>query len=195
MATLLTAPEAPERLASGEQAIEISDEIQSFPRLEDALDDELGQLESAQIPVDWRLRPVKGELRFAFADAQSREVMARMDARVSLPLVCQRCLEPFDQTLEVTSRVLIVDDEKKAGSDDVEAWEIDGGLLRPIDLVDELLVMAMPFAAKHADARVCGVEFEEQAVAEDKVRPFADLRAQLEAAGPAGDTADGRDNE
>ena len=34
-------------------------------------------------------------------------------------------------------------------------WELDEPQLRPIDVIDELLVMAMPFSAMHDDAKQC----------------------------------------
>lgn len=195
MAKLLTAPEAPANLASSGQVIEFSAEIRSFPRLREALERELVGLEAARAPDNWGARAVVGTLEFAFADAQSREVTTKLDATVSVPLVCQRCLEPFDETLEVRSRLLFVDDENGQGEQGREAWELEGDLLRPIDLVDELLVMAMPFAAKHPDVADCGVVVEEAADSEsrDTVRPFAGLRAQMKAARPPDEPAEGQD--
>jgi len=182
MAKLLSAPELPARLASTGQAIEISEQISEFPRLSEALDRDLGQLEAAQRPAEWRTLPVTGRVRFDFADAQSEDVTAEVEATAVVPLVCQRCLEPFEHRLEAKARLLLLRGGDHPGREGFESWELDEDLLRPLDLVDELLVMAMPFAAKHARDAECGAVVEEAAAPEETVRPFADLKAQLEAA-------------
>jgi uncharacterized metal-binding protein YceD (DUF177 family) len=59
----------------------------------------------------------------------------------------------------------------------------DGPVIRPADIVDEVLIMAMPLAPVHADRRDCGPLAErlapDRAAAGDTARPFADLRARL----------------
>ncbi len=59
--------------------------------------------------------------------------------------------------------------------------------MRPLDLVDELLVMALPFAALHEEASCRRAAVETGAVTEEPLRPFADLRAQMEAASEPGE--------
>lgn len=195
MGKLLTAPTAPEKLASSGQVIEFSQEIRSFPRLEQALGQELETLDEAQVPEDWQSRLVTGVLEFSFADAQSQgEVRAEVEANASVPLVCQRSLEPFDQVLEVIGRLEFVADDKTPVGDGWEAWELDDELLRPAELVDELFVMAIPFAPRKADSDQG--EFAEESLAgesRDTIRPFADLRAQIEAAKLPDDPAEGQD--
>jgi uncharacterized metal-binding protein YceD (DUF177 family) len=182
MAKLLSAPESPAKLASTRQVIEISEQISEFPRLSEALEQDLGQLETAQRPAQWQTLPVTGRLRFDFADAQSEDVTVEVEATTVVPLVCQRCLEPFEKQLEADTRLLLVQEADHPGREGLENWELEEDLLRPIDLVDELLVMAMPFAAKHAGDADCGAVAEEAAAPEETVRPFADLKAQLKAA-------------
>ena len=53
MVKLFTEPEAPEKLASLGQVIEISEEVSQFPRLSDALHRELELLDDARVPDGW----------------------------------------------------------------------------------------------------------------------------------------------
>lgn len=182
MAKLLTALEAPARLASSGQAIEISDEISSFPRLSEALAGELERLEPAQRPANWQRGVVTGTARFDFADPGSRDVVVEISARADVPQVCQRCLGAFDWPLETDAKLLLARGDDPAEREGYETWEVEDALLKPIELVDELLVMALPFAAMHADDADCVATASEDTDVEDTVRPFADLKAQIEAA-------------
>ncbi len=181
MAKLLTALEAPSRLASSGQAVEISDEISCFPRLSEALEAELERLDPAQRPANWQTEAVRGEARFDFVDPESRDVVAQIVARTVVPQVCQRCLAAFEWPLEADAKLLLASGTDLREREGFETWEIEDDLLKPIELVDELLVMALPFAAKHADDE-CAVAAEAESKTKDTVRPFADLKAQLEAA-------------
>ena len=61
-----------------------------------------------------------------------------------------------------------------------EIWEVEGDTIRPIDIVEEALIMAMPLSAVHPASEMCGPLAEN--VADDNrktVRPFADLRSQM----------------
>ena len=63
--------------------------------------------------------------------------------------------------------------------DDYEVWELEEDTLRPLDVVEELLIMAMPFSAKHdnlADCKAFSAAIEN--VTEIR-RPFAALGAQM----------------
>jgi len=52
--------------------------------------------------------------------------------------------------------------------------------IRPIDFVEESLVMAMPLAPVHDSREECGARFEiNKEVEAEQVRPFADLKSQM----------------
>jgi uncharacterized metal-binding protein YceD (DUF177 family) len=77
------------------------------------------------------------------------------------------------------------------GFDDYEVWELDEQTLRPQDIVEELLIMAMPFSAKHDNMADCKVFLSADPSAgssddpshddgtEKLVKPFAALRSQM----------------
>ena len=104
--------------------------------------------------------------------------------------MCQRCLEVFAAPLEIDSKLQFVRDDATPVQSGCEAWELEEAVVRPLDLVDELLVMALPFAAMHDDVDCSGGVTLDAPVTEETVRPFAELRAQMEAASRPEDPAE-----
>jgi uncharacterized metal-binding protein YceD (DUF177 family) len=182
MAKLLIAAESPETWADGGQVIEFAEEISVFSKLEEALGQELGRIRVAEQPANWKQVVVSGRVSFGFADAQSNDVVAAVAVRTEVPLVCQRCLEAFSAPLEVDEKLLLVRDGEAPGRPGYEAWELEEDSVCPLDLADELLVMALPFAALHDDVNCSAGAVADAPAAEETVRPFADLRAQMKAA-------------
>ena len=138
-------------------------------------------LDTDKIPADWRETPVTGRLEFGFADAQQLlpSVQCRVEAKVHA--VCQRCLEPFQLTLESEASLLLLEMEQDVdGYDDYEVWELEEALLRPQDIVEELLIMALPFSAMHTESAACKtLSAEMKDDAEKMTTPFAALREQM----------------
>ncbi len=171
----------PQELAAGRQVIEITDKIDNFEQLSAVIEADLESLDAENRPNNWRQAPVEVQLDFGFADAQARQpgVTGKVSAEVAA--VCQRCLQPM--TLLIQQPVNLLFGESTAGSEtgEVEVWELEESRFRPIDLVEELLVMAMPFAAM-CDGEQCGavVEDTDSEPAKDTTRPFADLKSQME---------------
>ncbi len=159
--------------------------------LRDALESDLAALAPAERPRDWQSGKVTGVARFDFVDTESREVAVEITAEAAVPQVCQRSLEAFEYRLAIDAKLLLAAGTDAPERDGYETWEVEGDRIRPIDLVDELLVMALPFAAKLANDKDRTGVLAETAEASDTVRPFADLKAQMEAASspdePAGD--------
>ena len=171
----LTDRRPPHELAKSQQVIEINDKIGEFERLCDVVSADLEALDEGSRPADWRDTPVVGQLRFGFAD--NRDDLPALDgnAQTTIYAVCQRCLEPMRLTLEVELKLLLAEGEL----DGYEAWELDENTVRPLDIVDEALVMAVPMSAMHTDSERCR-PMEPVDGADDKTRPFAALRAQME---------------
>jgi uncharacterized metal-binding protein YceD (DUF177 family) len=103
------------------------------------------------------------------------EVTATLDA------VCQRCLEPFRLTLSVELRLLptTVEQGVSAGAD-FEPWELDEEMVCPAEIVEEVLIMAIPLSAMHDTTEACGGYEPADEQAEQTTRPFAALKAQLD---------------
>ncbi|MCH8060154.1 MAG: DUF177 domain-containing protein [Proteobacteria bacterium] len=103
------------------------------------------------------------------------------EVEVTIDAVCQRCLEPFRLPLAAELRLLLVKKNSAAVKvDDYENWELAEDKLRPLDIVEEALIMAMPFAAMHANDASCNKPEEVIDAPGGKVQPFATLRSQMD---------------
>jgi len=167
--------------AAASQVIEITDKIGDFGELSAIIEADLGALDADKIPADWRDSVVEGRLEFGFADAQQMLPTVIWQARVTVDAVCQRCLQPFRLPLEAEGELLLLAfDQSADGFDDYEVWELQQDQLRPQDIVEELLVMAMPFAAMHTESAACkALSAEEGDNEEEMTTPFAGLREQM----------------
>ena len=168
------------------QVFEIASKVGDFSELARIVKADLDSLDADRIPRGWRDEPLTGRLAFGFADAQGRVPTIDGELAVTLDAVCQRCLTAFRMPLSVTMQLLPVVangseiGKADSGNDEYEVWELDDEMVCPADIVEEALIMAMPFAAMHAEAGECE-NFEPAADgAEQTTRPFAGLKAQLE---------------
>ena len=177
----------PAELAACGQVIDFKETITDFARLAAIVEADLDALDPAKMPPGWRDAEVCGRLEFGFADAQSglgagaRWPVLQGTVTVTIDAVCQRCLEPFQVPLIADLRLLLTTDTSTSVAEGgCEVWELEEDTLRPLDLVDEALVMALPFATMHVDDATChGPEvLEEESGA--RIRPFAGLKSQME---------------
>lgn len=171
-------------LARAGQVIECTAELQRLVRLAAAVEAELAGLAGPDRPTAWRQVPVSIRLRFGFADAADRVPVVVGAASAAVAAVCQRCLECFELPLVADfGYVLQAPDESAPELTGYDAWELGELVVRPVDLVDEALLMAWPLAAAHRSSTECGPLARRLAIeTEDKVHPFADLKAKLERA-------------
>ena len=180
MANPLLERAPPKAFAERGQIIEKQEKLELFPRLSEVVGDDLRRLDAAR--GEWRQSPVAIRLAFGWADTERDLPVLEGHAAAEVPAVCQRCLEPFRLTLEAGLRLLFSGPGRSVDpSLDYEVWELDEPLLRPLDVVDEALVMAMPLAAMHESEADCGPLAEQARTEKDEaqVRPFADLRSKL----------------
>jgi len=163
------------------QVIEIAEKIGVFERLSSVIEEDLAMLDADKIPADWRDTQVTGRLEFGFADAQQQLPRVRCRVAADVAAVCQRCLEPFRLSLESEANLLLLEMEQDAdGYDDHEVWELEEKFLRPRDIVEELLIMALPFSAMHTESAACRtLSAKAEDNAEEMTTPFAALREQM----------------
>ena len=168
-------------LAAGAQVIEVAEKISDFEQLSEIVEADLAALDADRMPTGWRDSAVDGSLEFGFADAQ--QVLPKVICRVGVIVdaVCQRCLEAFRLPLEVEADLLLLKPEQDAdGFDELEVWELGETLLRPQDVVEELLIMALPLSAMHVDSTSCKALAPEAEESAKKMKtPFAALRDQM----------------
>lgn len=132
--------------------------------------------------LDWQAR---GELRMG--SNSFSQIWLHLQATVSLPLVCQRCLGPADIAVAFDRSFRFVATEEQAEAEDEDAEEDVLALRRDFnlrELIEDELLMSLPVVPRH---EVCPTEVK--LVAQDpdfeaesgaKPNPFAVL-AKLQA--------------
>ena len=172
---------SPAELADRAQVVDKKVELRSLARLDEVVANDLSSLTKEDIPQKWRQAPVAIRLAFGWADDGRRfpTVEGRVAARV--PAVCQRCLGPLELNLDVDLKLLLAGPGQVAhATDDYELWEIDEATIRPLDILEEALIMAMPLSAMHGRGESCDTPGETVPTeSADTVRPFADLRSKI----------------
>lgn len=168
----------PQELAASGQVIEIANKVGDFERLAGIVEADLCALDPEQIPPDWRNASIKGRLGFAFATAQERVPVLDGRLAATIAAVCQRCLAPFELPLELELRLAF---SASQGSDEAyELWELEDDRLTPADIVEETLIMALPYIAVHGDDSACRPAAVPGDEAVRMTTPFANLKAQME---------------
>jgi uncharacterized metal-binding protein YceD (DUF177 family) len=167
--------------SAGSQIIEIAEKISNFEHLAAIIEADLAALDAAKIPAGWRDALVVGQMEFGFADAQHTLPMVKCRVTATVDAVCQRCLEAFRLPLETEADLLLLGIEQEAeGYAEYEVWELEEGLLQPQSIVEEMLIMALPFAAMHVESAACKALSPVVAEsADDVTTPFAALREQM----------------
>ncbi len=183
MANPLLVSAAPENLARRKQVIESVEKLSTFKRLEAIVAQDLAALASGDAPANWGKSPITVCIEFGWADAREHWPRVTGRAAAAVPAVCQRCLEVCTVELDVDIDLLLLKSSDTRSADEaLEVWEMEQDQLRPIDVVEELLIMAMPLAAMHAQASECGVLLGDAASGKgseaggDTNRPFAELK-------------------
>lgn len=134
-----------------------------------------------------------GVVRYELHFAPEREGRVRITGHLGAELdaICQRCLQPFRLPLEVDVNVSVADSPLPATHPgtkvDREAPEPDeadvDGLGSLADLVEEELLLAIPFLPRHdvSDCPAAGRQTENEPREEgESRRPFAGLREALQ---------------
>ena len=172
----------PQEFAAGRQVIDFENKIGDFESLAGIVETDLSTLDADKMPAGWRDRKISGRLSFGFADAQQELPQLEGSVSATVDAVCQRCLEPFELILSADLRLLFAGDETQAADESgFEVWELDEETVRPLDIVDEALVMAVPMAALHEDDETCkGPDVVAEERSRDTIRPFAALKSQME---------------
>ena len=174
----------PGDLADRSQVFDIKGKISEFPRLLEIVASELERLPAAARPRAWRATPVAIRLEFAWADGRREIPAVEGDLAAELAAVCQRCLEPFVLPISARVKMLLMSDAAASQREGFEVWELQEETIRPLDIVEEALIMAMPLATVHGSSDDCGALADTIAGDEaSTTRPFKDLRSRMEKTG------------
>jgi uncharacterized protein len=119
-----------------------------------------GEIPLTQLP---RLRELltssEGSVAAVLRLLQRREgyVTAELCYRVALELTCQRCLEPLQIGLEDCVPVAVVESQAVEAFVPAECEPVllENGRLRPADLIEDELIIALPLVPKHATEQGC----------------------------------------
>jgi len=170
----------PSELAESGQVIEFSEKISDLEKLAEIVEGDLETLDPDTLPLNWRDTVVAGQLNFSFADAQEGVVALAGEVATTIDAVCQRCLSAFRMPLKAELRLLFdADDSAKVDGEHYEIWELEEEEFRPLDLVEEALIMALPLVALHVDDEACRRADRPAAEPGEKIRPFAALKSQM----------------
>jgi uncharacterized protein len=106
------------------------------------------------------LHSAVGSVRAALRFRQRRDgwVGVELDLEASVELVCQRCLEPFRQAVVERVGVVLADAAALPTTvpEGFEPFEVEGGRLRPAELIEDELIVAIPLVPKHPREEDCG---------------------------------------
>jgi uncharacterized metal-binding protein YceD (DUF177 family) len=173
---------SPAELANVGQVVEKQVQLQTFAHLTEVVAADLSSLAEDEAPQKWRHAPVAIRLAFGWADGGRRLPTARGRVTARVPAVCQRCLGLLELTLDVELALLLAGPNEVAdATDDYEIWEIDEPTIRPLDILEEALIMSMPTSALHGPGEGCDPPSEGLPTdGMDTVRPFADLRSRID---------------
>ena len=140
---------------------------------------------AADSPIEWS---ALGEIRSA--QTGQDEVWLHVKARVSMPLVCQRCMGPMEVALDVSPSFRFVATEEIALAQDEEAEEDVLVFTREFNLaalVEDELLMALPLIPRHAvcptQVKLSAADAEFDQASGEMTNPFSAL-AQLKGLKP-----------
>ena len=180
MANLMLEREPPEVLASRGQVIENTRSVGDFGRLSEIITADLRELPDEKMPQQWRQVPVDITLRFGWLKARPGVPVVEGAVSTRGPAVCQRCLGPVELPLDVLLKLLLPQSGmSSAGYEDFEVWEYDEHDVRPADIVEEALIMALPFSALHRPDDCSAMPEPDQVDDSRTIRPFEDLKSLM----------------
>ena len=131
-------------------------------------------LTPASTPVHWQ---AQGSTRQAAG--QSKEIWLDLQAEITLTLDCQRCLQAMDEPLRVSRSFRFAHDEASAARLDEEIDEDVLVISRHFDLlalVEDELIMALPFAPRHAACQAAAALQDDSVHVDEQPHPFAVLQ-------------------
>jgi uncharacterized protein len=83
---------------------------------------------------------------------------ATLELETTVELLCQRCLEPFEQPISERIELMLLQPGASSPSipEGYEPVELDNGRLLPARLIEDELIVSIPLVPKHARIEDCG---------------------------------------
>ncbi|HEX7326769.1 MAG TPA: YceD family protein [Rhodanobacteraceae bacterium] len=159
-----------ERMVAGRRSFAGALAVASLTRLAEALAGTLGE--------------VRYQLDFQHSALGGLELRVRASARLTLE--CQRTLQPFQWPAAVDTRLglLASEDEVVALPEGYEPLLLEHGSLQPRKVIEDELLLALPLVPVKPGSEVAQGDWNTSGAGTpdaEVVRPFADLRALLNA--------------
>lgn len=172
----------PGQLAKRGQVIDCKVKFKELGRITEIVESDLAALPESEKSAQWRDAPVSIKLRFGLKQLSRTVPVVEGEVSTTLDAVCQRCLGLCSLPLKARLRYVLVPYGDAADQfDDYEVWELTEKTVLPLDIVEEALLIAMPFTALHECSAQCGTLAPEiSPESAETVRPFAGLKAQLD---------------
>ncbi len=126
---------------------------------------------------------VTAQLEFGFFEGR---VTVAVQVHGELMLTCQRCLKPCKCGVEESTALAVVERDTDEVPGGYEPLLEEPERLSLTGVIEEQVLLGMPLVPMHMDAANCGatkVAFEnasDDAVADEKQRPFSNLRQLLD---------------
>ena len=125
---------------------------------------------------------VSVHLEFVRTDTKLPVIKGRISTDLSM--VCQRCLDAKNETLETTFEVVLVSSDEQAErfQEGYDTWLVENQMLFVNDFLEDEMLLAMPFVVTHEDCQPVRELIEalpedtEVQASKDKENPFAVLK-------------------
>ena len=170
------------KLASAGQVFEICSKIKDFKELANVIEDDLALLDPKAFPSMWKESAITGDIKFGLAGTEKCFPFMVGDFTANIFAVCQRCLELMKIKVQVKPKIALIELGQSIDNfDEFEIWELPESTLKPYEIIEELLIMALPLSVMHSDESKCKVflSYLNDGKKQNLVRPFAALRSQL----------------
>jgi uncharacterized protein len=157
-----------ETLVGTETVVEFTIPLRELPRVSHELSSNDGE--------------VRGRARFV---RQLGVAVAELRVVAQPEMICQRCMQPMQVSIDDETHVALVMDYAAADRvpEGLEVFLVEGDSVSVRDLVDEEVLLALPHVPRHAEGTECassvvempGDEAESEAPNPDVQKPFAQL--------------------
>ena len=123
------------------------------------------------------LPPLRVDIRFSLDEFYRPCVRGQVE--MMLPMICQRCLQPFMQQLRIPIHLILTkENDDRPYAEELELLPIGEGELTWIELLEDDLLLALPMVPKHDDGtcQPIGQVFSEEGVDQVELTPVEEKK-------------------
>jgi uncharacterized protein len=133
-------------------------EIEALARRKASFQGEFSLVELERLAAYLRASDGLVRVRLEFDEGGAGWHTIRLRIEAALQVTCQRCLEPFQIELEEEVAFGIVADVSMQDylPEQIEPLVLEEERFSPLQLIEDELIVAVPYAPKHASVQECG---------------------------------------